>query len=154
MGLFHSFSYSITVLNPFIRVMMMQLCFSSWLVCAQTTEQFNDAPPPPPMPATVTQPAMVTNSQNSTTTDRDIGENAAEDDDSEDTLTPQVTIAETDAGVIQEYRIHGKLRMIKVIPQWGLSYFLIDRDGDGILETTQTELDSASMLNQWILFSW
>lgn len=154
MGLFHSFSYSITVLNPFIRVMIMQLCLSSLIVFAQTTEQFNDAPLPPPMPATVTQPAMVTNSQNSTTTARDTGENAAEDEDSEDTLTPQVTIVETDTGVIQEYRINGKLRMIKIIPQWGLSYFLIDRDGDGILETTQTELDSASMLNQWILFSW
>ncbi len=47
-------------------------------------------------------------------------------------LEPQVTIRQTPAGTEQEYRIRGKLYMVKVVPQaGGEPYYLIDQQGDG-----------------------
>ena len=52
---------------------------------------------------------------------------------------------------VQEYRIGGQLRMVKVTPPRGPSYYLYDRDGDGALDR-----DDAERLPQtyWKLFSW
>lgn len=45
---------------------------------------------------------------------------------------PTVTIRTTETGdTVEEYRQNGRLTMIKVTPQRGPSYMLIDTDGDG-----------------------
>lgn len=46
-------------------------------------------------------------------------------------LEPQVTITKRTDLVIEEYRVGGKLYMIKVTPKIGLPYFMIDERGDG-----------------------
>lgn len=47
-------------------------------------------------------------------------------------LEPLVTIRETARGTESEYRIRGKLYMIKVVPlAGGEPYYLVDQKGDG-----------------------
>ena len=46
-------------------------------------------------------------------------------------IEPQVTIRQQDGGTIEEYRVNGRLYKIKVTPQRGEPYILIDRRGDG-----------------------
>ncbi len=50
----------------------------------------------------------------------------------EDTyLEPEITIVVSKQTVQYEYRINGRLYMIKVVPQKGKPYYLIDPDGSG-----------------------
>lgn len=46
-------------------------------------------------------------------------------------LEPQITIVQKGGDKIEEFRIKGRLYMIKVTPPHGQSYFLIDPKGDG-----------------------
>ena len=54
---------------------------------------------------------------------------------------------------MQEYRLGGRLYMVKIIPSSGVPYYLIDTDGDGQMETRQNDVRS-SKVPQWVLFSW
>lgn len=69
-------------------------------------------------------------------------------------LKPEVTIIKRKKELVEEYRLHGKLYMVKVNPTIGRSYYMIDHDGDGVLETTDHELDHSAFVPQWILLSW
>lgn len=44
------------------------------------------------------------------------------------------TRTEANGDVITEYRVAGRLRMVKVEPSRGPAYYLYDRDGDGIAD--------------------
>ena len=46
-------------------------------------------------------------------------------------LEPQVTIRKRGEDTVEEYRLAGKLYMIKVTPPGGRPYFMIDERGDG-----------------------
>lgn len=46
-------------------------------------------------------------------------------------LEPQVTIRRQGEDKVEEYRVNGKLYMIKVTPLHGQSYYLVDREGQG-----------------------
>ncbi|WP_447729105.1 DUF2782 domain-containing protein [Pseudoxanthomonas suwonensis] len=52
---------------------------------------------------------------------------------------------------LDEYRVGGQLRMVRITPVRGPAYYLYDRDGDGALDK-----DDADKLPQvyWKLFSW
>ncbi len=62
-----------------------------------------DAPPPPPPPGLT----------------------------GDDANAPQITIKKRGQEKREEYRVHGKLYMIKVTPAVGKPYYLIDQLGDG-----------------------
>lgn len=47
-------------------------------------------------------------------------------------LEPQVTILQRGEDRVEEYRIGGRLYMVKVTPPHGRPYFLVDERGDGI----------------------
>ena len=49
----------------------------------------------------------------------------------DDSIEPQVTIRQREGETVEEYRVNGKLYKIKVTPQRGEPYFLIDPRGDG-----------------------
>ena len=49
----------------------------------------------------------------------------------DDALEPQVTIVKRETETREEFRVKGKLYMIKVTPAVGPSYYLVDRQGDG-----------------------
>lgn len=49
-------------------------------------------------------------------------------------LEPTVTIREEDDRMIEEYRLDGRVYMVKVTPKGGIPYYYVDTDGDGQLE--------------------
>jgi hypothetical protein len=68
---------------------------------------------------------------------------------------PEVTIRQQgDQGSIEEYRAGGVLYMIKVNPAKGASYYLVDADGDGNLETRYNDLESGLLIPAWVLLRW
>jgi hypothetical protein len=54
-------------------------------------------------------------------------------------LEPTVTIREEEDRRIEEYRVNGRIYMIKVTPKKGIPYYYIDSDGDGQLELDLTQ---------------
>lgn len=76
------------------------------------------------------------------------------EDSSKNLPEPEVTIIKNNEENIEEYRIYGKLYMIKVIPKVGAAYYLVDNDGDGNLETRQNSLEPNILIPMWILFKW
>lgn len=63
---------------------------------------------------------------------------------------PQITITKRGEDTVQEYRIGGKLYMLKVTPPHGVPYYLIDNRGDGTF-SRQESLDSGVRVPQWVL---
>src|SRR5690606_6816800 len=55
-------------------------------------------------------------------------------------IEPEVTIIRRDDAVIEEYRINGRMYMVKVTPKVGKPYYLVDQDGDGQLESRMGRL--------------
>jgi hypothetical protein len=58
-------------------------------------------------------------------------------------IEPTVTIREEEGQRVEEYRLNGRVYMVKVTPEGGIPYYYIDNDGDGRLEldTTRSALD-------------
>ena len=71
-----------------------------------------------------------------------------------ESIEPEVNIIQRDDRIIEEYRVGGRLYMIKVTPVRGLPYYLMDTDGNGSLETTQHELSDGILIPNWILYKW
>jgi hypothetical protein len=69
-------------------------------------------------------------------------------------LEPEVTIIQRDSATLHEYRLNGRLYAVKVIPRRGPPYFLVDGDGDGVMETRRNELAPDFLIPSWVLFSW
>ena len=87
------------------------------LVCGWTTVLAQeDLERPPPIPAEDAQempiPPKVQNEQ----------------------IEPTVTIREEEKRLIEEYRMNGRVYMVKITPKGGIPYYYIDTDGDGQLE--------------------
>lgn len=76
-----------------------------------------------------------------------------EADDSRNIPEPEVRIIRKKDAVIEEYRVNGHLRYVKITPSVGKPYYLADTDGDGVLETREDDL-SNQPINQWILLEW
>lgn len=67
-------------------------------------------------------------------------------------LEPQVTIVKRGQEKVEEYRVNGRLYMIKVTPPHGVPYYLIDYRGDGRF-ARQDHLDSGVRVPMWVIFS-
>jgi hypothetical protein len=68
-------------------------------------------------------------------------------------VEPEITIREEGTQTVTEYRVNGLLYMVRIQPQVGPPYFLMDTNGDGVIDPR----DSSPFNNnipQWILFSW
>jgi hypothetical protein len=52
---------------------------------------------------------------------------------------------------IQEYRVNGKLAMMRVTPKGGLPYILMDHRGDGTFTKQDNPLDQGVRVPQWTL---
>ncbi len=73
-------------------------------------------------------------------------DNAANNADNE----PEVTITKETGQTIEEYRVGGRLYMIKVTPKIGKPYYLIDDRGDGKF-ARQDSLDSGFRPPSWVI---
>jgi len=69
-------------------------------------------------------------------------------------MAPDITITRKGTDTIQEYRRNGRLYMVKVQPQVGPPYYLLDTNGDGRMDVKKNDLDKTSNINQWLLFEW
>lgn len=69
-------------------------------------------------------------------------------------LEPEITIIQRKDSTIEEYRLNGRLYMIKVTPVVGKPYYFVDRDGDGLMESRMSELYNPLRVPQWLIFSW
>lgn len=74
--------------------------------------------------------------------------------DSGESLEPEVTIIRKKDTTYEEYRINGNLYMVKVTPAIGPSYYLLDQDGDGQMDTNMSEIYDNFVVPQWVIFSW
>jgi hypothetical protein len=92
------------------------------------------APPPPPLPAEggVPPPPPLA-------TDPD--------------LEPQVTIIRRDAETLEEVRIGGELKFVKVTPRTGVPYYLVP-DPNGQQFIRRDSLDISLKVPLWVLLSW
>jgi hypothetical protein len=94
------------------------------------------APPPPPLPPdgsfTAKPPAPL-----------------AGDPD----LEPQVTIIRRDTETVEEVRIGGALRFVRVTPKHGRPYYLVP-DPSGAQFIRRESLDASVKVPMWVLFSW
>ena len=73
----------------------------------------------------------------------------------EEQLEPTVTIREEEGRQIEEYRMNGRVYMVKVTPVGGIPYYYIDTDGDGQLEldTVQQALSPVQPVH-WKILEW
>lgn len=69
-------------------------------------------------------------------------------------LEPDITIRREGDRMIQEYRINGRLYMVKITPDVGPPYYLIDPDGDGNLDVRRSDLEEGLRVPHWIIFKW
>ncbi|MCS3904219.1 hypothetical protein J2T55_002254 [Methylohalomonas lacus] len=69
-------------------------------------------------------------------------------------IEPEVTIIQREDAEIEEYRVNGRLYMVKVKPSNGPVYYLVDRDGDGHMESRISGIKDDPIVPQWVIFSW
>ena len=115
-----------------LQLLMLKLGLSAMLlspvfVLADDQEEFEPLPEPPALPDPV---------------------------ESGEALEPEITIIRRDDATITEYRVNGNLYKVKIVPVVGPAYYLIDRDGDGQMETRTNDIYEDIVVPQWVLFSW
>ncbi len=99
------------------------LLLASFSLAAHAADKLEPLPPPPPI--------------------------AAGPDESP-VEEPEVTITKETGQTIEEYRVGGRLYMIKVTPKHGKPYYLVDDKGDGKF-ARQESLDSGLRVPRWII---
>jgi len=67
-------------------------------------------------------------------------------------LEPQITITRRATETIEEYRVGGRLTMIKVTPKIGRPYYLVADGTDGTW-VRRDSLDTGLKVPMWLLFS-
>ena len=67
-----------------------------------------------------------------------------------ESMEPQVTIIKRGEDKVEEFRMSGKLYMLKVTPPHGVSYYLIDNAGDGKW-SRQDSRDSGLRVPMWVI---
>jgi len=65
---------------------------------------------------------------------------------------PQVTIVKRGDETLTEFRLRGKLYMIKVTQSNGISYYLIDREGKG--HWVRDDGTHKLVVPTWVITSW
>ena len=65
---------------------------------------------------------------------------------------PEVTITTKGSETHEEYRINGRLYMIKVIPAHGKPYYLIDKEGNG--QFAHSDFEPRISIPMWVIKSW
>lgn len=109
------------------------LAVAAVLFCGAAASQ--PAPPPPPLPAE-SAPAV------------------APPFAGDPALEPQVTIIRRENETVEEVRIGGELRFVRVTPLHGRPYFLVP-DGNGGQFIRRNTLDTTAVkVPMWMLLSW
>lgn len=67
-----------------------------------------------------------------------------------ESLEPQVTITRRGEDKVEEFRMNGRLYMLKVTPPHGVPYYLLDNTGDGSW-VRQGSIDSGVRVPMWVI---
>jgi hypothetical protein len=67
-------------------------------------------------------------------------------------LEPQVTIVQRENETIEEFRVKGRLTMLKVTPRHGRPYYLVPEGPDGSF-VRHDSLDTGLRVPMWLLYS-
>jgi hypothetical protein len=118
-------------LTAFVLTMLFAAPLYAQTDAGQKLEPLPEAPPPP-----------------------DIIKSGDVDAAEQESLEPTVTIKTEDEKKLEEYRIRGRLYMIKVTPKNAPPYYLIDKDGDGQFESRQSDLNTRVQVPKWVLTQW
>lgn len=65
-------------------------------------------------------------------------------------LEPEVTIRQRGEEKVEEFRMGGKLYMMRITPKYGKPYYLVDDKGDGTF-VRMDHLDSGVRVPQWVI---
>ena len=65
-------------------------------------------------------------------------------------LEPQITIVQKGEDKVEEFRVKGRLYMIKVTPPHGKPYFLVDHKGDGLMRRYD-DLSPNFQVPMWVI---
>ena len=80
---------------------------------------------------------------------------SAQNDPAVDLADAQVAVrTEANGDVIEEYRVAGQLRMVKVTPSRGPAYYLMDENGDGRLDKSKGAGEKDISPVDWKLYGW
>ena len=71
----------------------------------------------------------------------------------EKTEAPQVTTRKQDGDTVEEYRVGGRVVMIRVTPAHGVPYILTDPKGDGSFTQRRDSLEVPLSVPMWVLFT-
>ena len=118
---------------------------AAWLLSCAPTWAAADIPLPPTLdtspqanePATTVQPPP----------------DLPAESDSRAPVKTEVNIIHQKEATVEEYRVNGKLRYAKITPKKGKPYYMVDTDGDGILDTRENNFENPP-INRWILMEW
>lgn len=72
-----------------------------------------------------------------------------------ESLVPEVRIIRKEREIVQEFRIDGRLSMVQITPlDGGPSYYIIDTNGDGVVDTRTTDIETGVKPVLWRIYSW
>ena len=97
--------------------------FALFAATAVAQQKGNDRPELPDAP-----PPTVTPSEDAPVPPKKVGP---------DQPAPSVNIRREGNQIIEEYQLNGETYMVKITPEKGVSYYLIDTDGDGDFDTKE-----------------
>lgn len=106
------------------RILTILLLAAAAPLAAQHPPALEPLPEPPPMPEGMT----------------------------DESLEPEVVILKRGEDTVEEFRIRGRLYMIKVTPPHGVPYYLVDREGDGVM--ARQDVMPTLSVPMWVIKSW
>jgi len=71
-----------------------------------------------------------------------------------ETQEPEIRIIERKDKTITEYARNGVVYMVKITPKHAPAYYLVDKDGDGDMETRQNDLTVDMAIPTWVIKRW
>lgn len=71
----------------------------------------------------------------------------------DESFEPEVTILQRGEDKVEEFRIRGRLYMVKVTPPGGAPYYLVDQRGDGVM-VPYTHASPTLSVPMWVVRSW
>jgi len=74
--------------------------------------------------------------------------------ESGEVMEPDITIRQQGEKTVEEYRVNGQLYMVKISPSKGVTYYLVDTDGDGRLDQRREGLENDMQIPGWVLIRW
>ena len=120
-----------------LKLFLLLSVLSACAYAADSAPQLQPAPPPPALDNADGQDAAPAAKSSSS------GKPATSEE-------PQVTITKESGQTIEEYRVGGRLYMIKITPKHGKPYYLVDDQGDGKF-VRQDSLDTGFRVPLWVI---